>query len=137
MGPLAGGALSGTEAELPKDATILAPLESWQLETSSADGSPYSVNVWTGVLDGTLYLPTSLILGAENPEERAWVQNVERNPRIRLRSEGTVYQGELERVDDEQRANAVKEIILFKYEAEASAHSDAAWIYQVRPRGER
>ncbi len=133
IGPLAGGALSGAESALPEDATSLAALESWQLETTGSDGSPYSVNVWTGVVEGTLYVPTSLILGAENPEERAWVQNVGRDPRVRLRSGSTVYPAELERVHDEPAVAAAKATILLKYDAEASPHSEAAWIYRVRP----
>ncbi|MEM8767830.1 MAG: hypothetical protein AAGE43_10325 [Pseudomonadota bacterium] len=135
LGPLAGGALSGPESPLPEDVAPLAGLLDWQLETVAEDGSPYSVNVWTGVVDDGLYVPTSLILGVENPKDRAWVQNVERDPRIRLRSERKVYTAELERIDDEATVAAAKETILRKYEEESSAHSAAAWIYRVQPRG--
>ncbi|CAN0599708.1 unnamed protein product, partial [Laminaria digitata] len=79
LGPIAGGTLSGPEhtGEEPDWGTLLADIENIQIESNPAD--PYSVNVWATGHDGALYVPTSLILGPDDPTERTWVNNVVEN----------------------------------------------------------
>ncbi len=133
IGPIPGGALSG---ELHSE-----PISSWQfaqdveviqLETNPSD--PHSVNTWVGVMNNQLYIPTSLILGAENPQERDWVQHVLANPNVRLGIADKIYPVQLQRITDQTTITAVKQILLAKYAEDTSAQSDAAWIFQAVPR---
>ena len=95
VGPFAGGALSGEEhVGAVTDWTFAADIETVQLETNPVD--PYSVNTWIGVMHGSAYIPTSLILGADNPEEREWVRNVLADNRARVRIAGKVYAVQLD-----------------------------------------
>jgi len=133
LGPLGGGKLSGEEATLPNgDWSFAQGIEVVQLETQPAD--PQSINIWIGVLDDQLYLPTSLILGEEDPAERGWVQQVTANPSIRLRVNGVVYPAQAQRVSDAALIAQVKSFMLQKYEEEATPQSDKAWIYRIDPR---
>ena len=133
IGPIAGGQLRGTvhEGNLP-DWEFVSDVETVQLETGPDD--PYSVNVWIGAHEGRLYVPTSLILGDDEPTERQWVRNVQADPRVRLRVDGTVYDLKATRVEDEATLEGVRAGLLAKYEKEASDHSRQAWIYELGPR---
>lgn len=132
IGPLSGGALSGESAPAPSDWGFARDVETAQLETRPQD--PYSVNIWIGVLDGALYVPTSLILGDERPTERAWVQHVEADPEVRIRIDGKIYAGQARRVQNPDIVSAVKALMLAKYEEEATPHSDGAWVYEITAR---
>lgn len=134
LGPLAGGRLSGSEATAPPGWAGVDVTEGIALETLTADGKAHSVNTWAVIVDGDLYVPTSLILGSENPEERSWVQNVMRNEQVRVRAGATVYPGVMRRSEDAELIGRVKATLLARYEEEASAHSERAWVYQVNPR---
>lgn len=133
IGPVAGGRLRGTphQGNLPSW-EFVADVETVQIETRPDD--PYSVNTWIGSYQGGLYVPTSLILGADEPSEREWVRNVEADPRVRLRIDGTVYELQALRVEDEATVEGVRAALLAKYEEEADDHARNAWIYELRPR---
>jgi len=133
IGPVAGGRLRGTphEGNLPSW-EFVADVETVQLETGPDD--PYSVNTWIGSYEGGLYVPTSLILGADDPTEREWVRNVEADPRVRLRIDGTVYELQARRVEDEATLEAVRASLLAKYDSEADDHAERAWIYELGAR---
>lgn len=133
IGPLAGGHLRGTVHEGPlPDWELVDDVETVQLETGPED--PHSVNIWIGSYQGGLYVPTSLILGADEPSEREWVQNVQADPRVRLRVEDIVYELRATRVDDASTREAVRQALLTKYEVEADDHALRAWIFQLGPR---
>ncbi len=130
VGPFAGGALSGEPHSGPvSDWSFAADVETVQLETNP--DSPHSVNTWIGVINGQAYIPTSLILGAENPQEREWVQNISANDTARLRIEGTVYNVRLQRVQADTEKEQARQMLMIKYAEEATDHSNAAWIYRV------
>lgn len=133
LGPFAGGKLSGDE--------VTAPVTSWafaenaeviQLETQPS--APHSINIWSAVVEDQLYVPTSLILGQENPTERDWVQHVSDNPAVRVRIDGNIYRANAARVSDPARITGIKSVLLAKYEEEATEHSDQAWIFELQPR---
>ena len=132
IGPLAGGRLRGTVRPPPSSWESFAAVKTAQLETQPTD--PHSINVWLGVVDGQAYLSTSLIMGPDDPAERAWVRHVERDPRVRLRIEGDVYELIAERVDDAALADRVRDAMIEKYGVEADAHSNASWIFRLSPR---
>ncbi len=132
LGPFPGGKLSGEVHEsAPPDWSFAKDEKQIQLETRPGD--PYSVNVWCGVMDGKLYVPTSLILGTDDPAERGWVKNALDDPRVRVRIEGTVYPLRAVRVEDPAEREAVRKMLLAKYEVEADEHATAAWIFRLDP----
>jgi hypothetical protein len=132
LGPFPGGRLRGEVHQgAPPDWSIARDAKQIQLETRPED--PYSVNVWCGVMDGKLYVPTSLILGTDDPAERGWVKNVQEDPGVRVRIEGTVYPLRAVRVDDPAEREAARKMLLAKYEVEADEHATAAWIFRLDP----
>lgn len=132
LGPISGGRLRGSVEAPPADWSAAHAAETVQLESHPDD--PYSVNVWCGALDGRLYVPTSLILGPDDPSEREWVRNAMDDPRVRLRVDGVVYELVAVRVDDPAEIEAARAMLLAKYETEPDEHSGKAWIFRLEPR---
>lgn len=135
IGPIPGGALRGDVAAAPvSDWSFTDAHETAQLETDPDD--PHSVNTWMTGHAGALYVPTSLILGVEDPAERGWVQNVGRDPRVRIRIDGVIYERVAVRVTDATELEAVRAKLIAKYDVEASddGQEQNAWIYRLDPR---
>jgi hypothetical protein len=135
LGPLPGGKLSGEPMSAPVgDWSFLDDEDTVQLETRPDD--PYSVNVWIGHYQGNPYIPTSLIAGVDEPGERQWVQNVTSDPRVRLRVSGQLYPRNALRVEDPAELEAVRAILIAKYEVEPSddGQESSAWIFRLEPR---
>ena len=82
-------------------------------------------------MDGRLYVPTSLILGVDEPSERTWVQNVLADPRVRVRIEGTVYELAARRVEDKVRVETLRRVLMAKYAVEDDDHARRAWIFEL------
>ena len=82
LGMLAGGKLDGDVVAFSDDA-IPAQGGVIQLETRPQD--PYSVNIGTVVIAGSLYMDPAA--------ERRWYQHIQADPNIRIRFDGeeTVY----------------------------------------------
>lgn len=132
IGPFPGGALSGeVHHERVADWSFSDDAHTIQLETDSQD--PRSVNTWCVGYQGNLYIPTSLIMGTENPAERGWVQNVLRDPLVRVRIDGTVYELRAERVDDPTELEAVRAKFIAKYDEVEAGEEQAenAWIFRL------
>ena len=133
LGPIPGGTLRGSLHRGPAPAAAdLAAAEKIQLETNPA--SPHSVNTWIGSHGGNVYIPTSLILGADEPTEREWVRNVLADTAVRIRVEGVLYAGRLVRVEDPAELEAARDALLSKYEQERDDHSEKAWIFRFEAR---
>lgn len=88
-GLLPGGALAGEPAPNPTDWLFAGDSGTIQLETDPDD--PYSVNLAYTVMAGRLYL------NAGGTETR-WARNIARNPDVRLRMDGRLYDLRAERV---------------------------------------
>ena len=132
LGPFPGGKLRGSvHSGAAPDWSSARDAKQVQLETRPGD--PYSVNVWCGVMDGKLYVPSSLILGTDDPAERGWVRNVLADPRVRLRIEGTLYPLRAVRVEDPAELEAVRKLLLAKYDVDPDEHAAAAWIFRLDP----
>jgi len=132
MGPIPGGRLRGPVETPPAEWSGVEAERTAQLETRPDD--PHSINIWTGVVDGRLYIATSLIMGPDEPEERDWVQHVLADPRVRLRVDGSVYELRATRVEDAALVETVREAMIAKYDVEPDAHSSAAWVFRLEPR---
>jgi hypothetical protein len=133
IGPIPGGALSGEVVEGPVDDwSFTSDIETVQLETRPSD--PYSVNTWIYGEGDRLYLPTSLILGDDEPTEREWVRNVLEDDRVRLRIDGRIYPRRAIRVTDPAELEMAREKLMAKYDVESDDHSAAAWVFRLDSR---
>jgi hypothetical protein len=133
LGPLPGGKLSGKEQTAAvTDWEFAADIEVVQLETNPLE--PHSVNTWIGVVDKKLYIPSSLILGAEYPTEREWVNNVVADPNVRIRIADDIYPATLTRVEDQALAARVKQVMLDKYQEEHTEQVTNAWVFEAQSR---
>lgn len=133
LGPIAGGMLKGSSAEVPVNWDSVAAQEHVQLETINR-GKPRSVLIWVGGVDNKLYVATSLISGSSEPGERTWVQNVTDNPNVRLRVKDQIYQLQAVREIDPSRLEAARSTMMSKYDVASDEQSRAAWIYELRAR---
>ena len=133
IGPFAGGRLGGDiHSGAVTDWGFVDRAETCQLETNPS--APHSVNTWIGIVDGRAYIPTSLILGPDNPTERTWVANVVANPAIRVRIEGVVFDLLAVKVEDPSERETVRTALMTKYDAKPDPHSDNAWIFRLEGR---
>lgn len=133
LGPIPGGRLRGTVVEPPpSEWSQVASVRTAQLETRPED--PHSINIWTGVVDGQLYVTSSLIRGPDDPTERDWVRHVLADPRVRVRVDGRVYELNAVRVEDSALVERVRAAMIEKYDVEPDAHSSAAWVFRLVPR---
>ncbi|MCR9260386.1 MAG: hypothetical protein NXH95_11730 [Pseudomonadaceae bacterium] len=133
LGPIPGSKLSGTVSDKAiQDWSFAADIDVIQLETRPKD--PHSVNTWVGVHEGKLYIPTSLIRGDAEPNNRDWVKHVMMDPKVRLRINGTIYPATASRVIDQALVDTVRKQLLLKYAEEPTEHSSAAWLFMLESR---
>lgn len=129
VGPFSGGRLSGEDGGWPENWNRVSEVMQIQLETLPDD--PHSVNLWFVVVDQDAFLATSLLMGTEVPEERAWVQNVRADPRVRIRIDGIVYPARIETFTDSSLRSRVFEAFRSKYSDLKEARGAAARFFRV------
>ncbi len=135
IGPLSGGRLSGAAGPAQVDDwSVSQAHEAVQLEVRPAD--PHSVNVWCVGIGDRLYVPTSMILGPTDPEEREWVALVGEDPRVRIRIGDLVYARTAMRVDDADEFERARAALEAKYEIEPADRDPerTIWIFRLDPR---
>jgi hypothetical protein len=69
----------------------------------------HSVTVLCMAVDGRLYIPS------RHAPSKRWVQNVLRDPRVRIGIAGRIYEGRAVRIQDPSEADAVARAMLRKY----------------------
>ncbi len=126
FGLMAGGPLDGTPAPAPTDWAFAGAAGTIQLETNPAE--PYSVNLAYTVIDGALYL------NAGDTHTR-WAQNMDADPRVRLRLDDRIYDLRAERVSD----TATIEAFSVAWTGQSFFRRDPrdleqVWIYRLLPR---
>jgi len=101
VGPIPGGALSGEPAEaLPADWSF-ANQEDYLTVESRAFGLPYSRSVWFMAWGGRVHLLLPSFFGD------ALERRIERDPRVRVRVGGTLYDQVAHRVDEAEARGAI------------------------------
>jgi hypothetical protein len=127
LGPIPGGALSGpvNSTENPD----WSKLEK-ELELEIRPSRPWSLHIWGVVVDGELYSPSAY--GAR----RRWPKVVLEDPRVRLRTNGQIYERNLERVTDPELKKRVGEALVARYglDPKKAEGDDTTWFFHYAPR---
>jgi hypothetical protein len=101
VGDFPGGALSGEPAAEPPADWTFANQEDYLDVESRAFRLPYSTNVWFMAHDGRLHLLLSSFFGD------ALERRIERDPRVRVRLAGKLYDQVAARVDEGEARGAI------------------------------
>jgi hypothetical protein len=103
---LPGGALEGSTAAAPDSWSFTQEVGTVQLETRPDD--PYSVNVWVIALGDDLYVHAG-------DNRTRWVENMERDPSVRLRIDASIYELLAARVEDQEEFDRFSDAYEQKY----------------------
>ncbi|MEM7410871.1 MAG: hypothetical protein AAF430_11600 [Myxococcota bacterium] len=123
---LPGGTLQGDAQPAPADWGFAGDAGIFELETNPSE--PYSVNLAYTVIDGRL------LLNAGDTETQ-WVQNMDADPNVRLRLDGTLYEAHAARIDDEALVDAFSDAwtnqSMFRRDPR---ELERVWIYELTTR---
>ena len=123
MGLLPGGQLEGETRATPTDWSFAGDAGTAQLETQGEE--PYSVNLAYTILGGHVYV------NAGGTETR-WVQNMERDPLVRLRIDDGIYDLRAQRVVDGDEITAFAEAWTSQsFFRRDPLKYDEVWIYRL------
>jgi hypothetical protein len=103
-------------------------IEEILIETRSTYGLPHSVTIWCVSIDGDLYVGASF---PDFPDERRWVSNVKRDPAVRLKIDGRVYERRLELVEDPAMTDFVNRAFGEKYHYDVDEDPDPVAYWRV------
>jgi hypothetical protein len=126
LGPVAGGRLRGEPAPPPSDWSYTRDVLLVQLETRPE--RPWSVTLGCIDYQGALYV------GSPDPERDRWVAHVTRDPRVRLRVEGRIYELQARRVTDPAEWAAAGRLLYEKYDLRQEAGREPGWLFRLDPR---
>jgi hypothetical protein len=119
---LPGGELEGPTVATPESWSFTDAVKTVQLETRPAD--PYSVNIWATAAGESLYVHA----GANRS---AWVENVEADPNVRLRVNGSIYELQASRVDGQGEFDRFSDAYERKY-GRRPRNGNVAEVYLFR-----
>lgn len=123
---LPGGALEGSTASAPGSWAFTDAVKTVQLETRPTD--PYSVNIWLIALDENLYVHA----GAHRA---TWVENLERDPNVRLRVEDSIYELVAARVAGQEEFDRFSDAYDRKYgRRPRNGDVTEAYLFRLTPR---
>lgn len=124
-GPFAvfpGGALDGPVKPAPGSFEFARDAGTVQLETNPLD--PYSVNIACAVADEKLY-----VSAGENQSQ--WVENMEADPRVRIRIKGDIYELNARRVTDATEMQAFADEWMKNSWARDPTQFEEVWVYNL------
>ena len=104
------------------------------VETRTPYLFPHSITTYCGVYEGKFYLFSAYYDGGEFPYARRWNQNVIRDPRVRLKISGDIYQQNLSFVDEESAKVPIHNAFVDKYSNWQSPGIENVHIFVVEPR---
>jgi len=108
LGPIPGPEFTGSVVEEPvEDWSFVDAVKVIQIETRPE--APYSVSTWLTRVDDGIYVFAS-------NDESPWVQNIDDDPRVRVRVEGRIHECRAVRVADSVRKRAFLTAMKSKYE---------------------
>ncbi len=121
-----GGALDGPTSAAPADWGFTAATDTIQLETNPND--PYSVNIWAVGMGDALYVHA----GANRA---TWIENMEADPRVRVRISGNLYELSAARVEDQAEFDRFSGVYEEKYgNAPRNPSVKEAYLFRLHAR---
>lgn len=128
-----GFGISGEVARAAvSDWSFTDAVEEILIETRTGYGVPHSVTIWCVSIEGELYVGAS---APEFPEERRWVRNVRRDPDVRLKIAGRIYERRLELIADPALTDLVNRAFGRKYHYDVDEDPDPVVYWRVVDRG--
>lgn len=126
LGPIPGGAFVGPVRSNPNpDWSRIGDT----LEIEIRPDEPWSLTVWGVELDGELYVPH-----ASGPIRR-WVPVALEDPRIRVRTNGEIYERTLVQLDpDDPRRARILAALVEKYGLGGGEDDGSTWLFHIAPR---
>lgn len=121
---------------------VTTPVSDWSftdkyqtiyLQTRSWYGLPHSVTVTCTALGDRLYLTSVYRPGLVFPRDRLWNKNVLRDPRVRLKIGGQVYDRTLALVTDAAEKDAVLAAKTKKYPRLPATDKSRVYVFRVGP----
>ena len=94
---------------------------------------PHSVTITCVAHDGRLYLTSVFREGSPFPQGKRWTADVTRDPRVRLKIGGRVYDEILVPVTDPAERAAVLESKAKKYPGQRIAKTSSVYLFRVLP----
>jgi hypothetical protein len=123
---LPGGALEGKPTPAPADWAFTDAVSTVQIETRPSD--PYSVNIWATGLGPAIYLHA----GANRA---TWVENLEADPKLRLRVDDAIYELAAVRVVDQAEFDRFSDAYEKKYgRRPRNENVTEAYLFRLSPR---
>lgn len=123
---LPGGALDGPVVATPVDWSFSDEVSTVQLETRPSD--PYSVNIWAVGIGDVLYVHAG-------DNRSTWVENMEADPRVRLRIDGPIYELAATRVTGQPEFDRFSDAWEQKYGGRPGNENVAeAYLFRLAPR---
>ena len=104
------------------------------VETQTSYLLPHSITTYCGVYEGKFYLFSAYYEGGEFPYARRWNHNVIRDPSVRLKINGDIYEQNLSFVSDESRKAPIHKAFVDKYSNWQSPGIENVHIFLVEPR---
>ena len=124
--PISSGALEGRVLPLPPSLDRITQDKIIQLETGTSEA--YSVNLWIVEVSGYLH-----VYAGDNKAK--WVENMEQNSNVRLRSGDEIFELEASRVNDPEIFELFAEAWEAKYGNRPQNESvEQTYLYRLRPR---
>lgn len=127
IGPIPGGAFKGTVNPVPHpDWSNLERV----IELEIRPEKPWSLHVWNVVIDGELYVPSA------NGARRRWTAVAIKEPLVRVRTNGHIYEQRIEQVTDPALRQQVGQALAQRYGFEPAKDpgQDTTWYFHVGPR---
>jgi len=97
------------------DWTFTDKVDTVEVQTRTWFGIPHSVTTYCVAMDGKLYVDSFYPPGVGYPYGRRWNENVARDPRVRLKIAGNLYDVTLVHDTDPAVKAAVLELVRKKY----------------------
>jgi hypothetical protein len=125
LGPIPGGALQGPVSDMP-------PAD-WSgvekvIELEIRPDKPWSLSIWAAAVDGELYALSKF--GARRP----WPAAALEDPRVRIRTNGKIYERRFEKIDDPALRARLAIVFAERYGGEpAPPEDDPTWYFRLAP----
>ncbi len=103
------------------------------VQTWSWYGLPHSVTTTVTAHGGKLYLTSVYRPGGRFPDDRLWNRNIMRDPHVRLKIGGRVFEGTVALVTDPAEKDAVLATKATKYPRQRVTDKNLVYVFRVEP----